>query len=128
MPATDTAGWLTAVGTLFAAVGTVGAVLVALWQTVWRERSDLKTHTYYRPDDDAPGGGILFLTADNPRQAPVNVPAAGLSTQSKVNFLQPGTARYRRSSGTRTPLVLIGMPPNYASLNKPRAQSTSAHL
>ncbi len=99
MPATDTAGWMTAIGTLFAAVGTVGAVLIALWQTVWRERSDLKTHTYYRPDDDAPGGGILYLTADNPRQTPVNVPAAGLSTQSKVNLPAAGHSSLPKKLG-----------------------------
>jgi hypothetical protein len=32
------ADWITAVASVLAAIGTVGAVAVALWQTVWRER------------------------------------------------------------------------------------------
>jgi len=79
-----TTDWITAISAAFAAVGTVGAVIIALWQTVGQSRSDIKARCFYRPTD-----GIFFLTADNPRQVPVNLLAAGLAVRGKVHTVGP---------------------------------------
>jgi len=42
MLASATSDWITAFGSAFAAIGTVGAVIVALWQT--RRRDKYKVH------------------------------------------------------------------------------------
>jgi hypothetical protein len=62
---TTTADWITAIGSAFAAVGTVGAVIVALWQT--KRRDGYKVHVTCRIGytGDAEIGNLVTLEATN---------------------------------------------------------------
>jgi hypothetical protein len=110
--ASNTTDWITAVGTAFAAVGTVGAVIIALWQTVWRERADLKVRAFYRQDDNDPGGGVLIMTADNPRQTPINVPARRTMNQLALQC-------------SKSPMGDPGFEPGTSSLSEKRSNQLS---
>jgi hypothetical protein len=60
-----TADWITAVGTAFAAVGTVGAVVIALWQTRRRYRYDIHVTCGSGITGDPDIGDLVTLTAVN---------------------------------------------------------------
>jgi hypothetical protein len=74
----STTDWITAIGSAFAAVGTVGAVIVALWQS--REKINLKLDCFYR---EVPNKEALVLVGGNTRRTPVNIVLAGLESASE---------------------------------------------
>jgi hypothetical protein len=66
MIATDTAGWITAAGTVFAAIGTVAAVAVALWQSGRRQKVQLDvTFSWVTRADHGKWPRTVELTARN---------------------------------------------------------------
>ena len=78
--APNTADWITAIGSAFAAIGTVGAVIVALWQT--RRRDKYKVHVVCNwgltGDDEI--GNLLSLQATNTGERLVKLTMAYLLT------------------------------------------------
>jgi hypothetical protein len=93
MLAADTAGWVTAVGTVFASVGTVAAVIVALLVAFRRPSASLKVRCNKGPVPLPDGRGFrmtVFLSAVNDGQRSVRV----------------NRAFFRFESGERTPMPL----------------------
>jgi len=60
-----TTDWITAVSTIFAAVGTVGAVVIALWQTMRRYRYDVRVTCARGITGDPNIGDLVTLSAVN---------------------------------------------------------------
>jgi hypothetical protein len=88
---TSTAEWMTAVGTVFAAIGTVGAVIVALWQTRRQERYGLtvegKTLAKRKADDPSKWDSrIEFVATNNGRRA-VTIAEARLEFKSSDGLM-----------------------------------------
>lgn len=70
-----TTDWITAVGTVFAAVGTVGAVCVALWQTVGQERFGLQltSNSVLTIDPEGDHTVVLQMTGVNLGRRPIRI-------------------------------------------------------
>lgn len=62
---TPTTDWVTALGTAFAAIGTVGAVIIALWQTRRRLRYDIHVKCGLGVTGDPQIGDLVTLSAVN---------------------------------------------------------------
>ena len=80
MPAAspNTTDWITAGASVFAAVGTVGAVAVALWQTRQQGKRKLKVTCRHGVSSEAPGEStvIVVLRATNVGYRPVKLTQA----------------------------------------------------
>jgi hypothetical protein len=90
---TTTADWITAIGSAFAAVGTVAAVIVALWQT--KRRDGYKVHVTCKIGytGDAEIGELLTLEATNTGERLVKLTMAYLLNDENktivATFFQP---------------------------------------
>jgi hypothetical protein len=108
MLATDTAGWITAFGTAFAAVGTVGAVIVALWQTKRRDVYKLRVVCKYGLTGDDTIGNLVTLQATNTGERLVKLTGAYLLSDDGrtvvAAFFQPGQPPSVLSSMEQGPL------------------------
>lgn len=78
MLASTTADWITAIGSAFAAVGTVGAVIIALWQTRRRTRYDVHVTCEEGLTGDAEIGNLITLQATNIGERLVKLTMASL--------------------------------------------------
>jgi hypothetical protein len=93
----NTTDWITAIGSAFAAVGTVGAVIVALWQT--RRRDKYKVHVVcnWGITGDSAIGNLLSLQATNTGERLVKLTMAYLLTdggsQVVAKFFQPSLTK-----------------------------------
>jgi hypothetical protein len=80
--ANTTTDWITAIGSSFAAVGTVGAVIVALWQARAQERYGLQVSTRSLASIDLKGGGdhqvLIELIGVNHGRRPITINDAEL--------------------------------------------------
>lgn len=76
VPAETTTDWIIAIGTIVAAVGTVGAVSVALWQAFRQNRAKLRLQAVLRIDES---GQHLRLVGTNRGPQPVKLNQARLT-------------------------------------------------
>lgn len=115
--APNTADWITAFGSAFAAIGTVGAVIVALWQTKRRERFSL--HVTCKPGvtGDAQIGDIVTLTATNTGERLVKLEMAYLLSDdhrtivAKFFTIMPGTSLIQSIEQSGLPVSLVAGEP-----------------
>jgi hypothetical protein len=86
---TTTAEWLTAGGTVFAALGTVGAVAIALWQTVGPKQAKLTVHCWYgeKREGDGRPYPTLTLSATHVRGPAILLQTAHLATDGTSGSL-----------------------------------------
>ncbi|HEV7773996.1 MAG TPA: hypothetical protein VGO48_11995 [Conexibacter sp.] len=90
--ATTIAEWLTAGGTVFAALGTVGAVAIALWQTVGPKQAKLTVHCWYgeKREGDGRRHPTLTLSATHVRGPGILLQTAYLTTDGTSGPLVDG--------------------------------------
>jgi hypothetical protein len=74
--------WIVAVSGVFAAVGTVGAVVVALWQSQRRDRRSLKVTSWTQQGTSRQGQEVpvIWLRGTNDGHRPIKVPEVFLAT------------------------------------------------
>jgi hypothetical protein len=91
MLATTTTDWITAISGVFAAVGTVGAVVVALRQVLRQERRSVKLEARYAIIPDLPESEVLSLRATNDGVRAVTLNMAYLMTNDGRQVMSPFT-------------------------------------
>lgn len=91
--ATTVAEWVTAGGTVFAALGTVGAVAIALWQTVGPKQTKLTVHCWYGEQHEGSGRPYptLTLSATHVRGPAILLQTAFLTTDGTSGPLVDGS-------------------------------------
>jgi hypothetical protein len=82
MFASSTTDWIGSVGSAFAAVGTVGAVIIALWQTRRRESYDVRVTCTSIAGADKNVGTVIGLHAVNAGERMVRLTMAYLMTDA----------------------------------------------
>jgi hypothetical protein len=81
--ASTTTDWITAIGSLFAAVGTVGAVIVALWQVSRQDQRRMRVRCYRTISDLAPTStSVMGMTGINVGRSPIRVTEAELKLEN----------------------------------------------
>jgi hypothetical protein len=72
--ASTTTDWITAIGSVFAAVGTVGAVIVALWQIIRQDQRRMRVRCNRTISDLAPAStSVMAMTGINVGRTPIRV-------------------------------------------------------
>lgn len=97
--------WITAISGVFAAIGTVGAVCVALWQTVGQERFGLQlsSDSFLKIDPEKGSRTVLLqLTGVNSGRRPIKINEArlGLCVAPEIIFY------VTPADGTDLPVIL----------------------
>jgi hypothetical protein len=81
--ASNTTEWITAIGSVFAAVGTVGAVIVALWQVFRQDARRMRVRCYRTISDLAPtSSSVMGMTGINVGRSPIRVTDAELKFEN----------------------------------------------
>jgi hypothetical protein len=84
--------WIVAASGVFAAVGTVGAVVVALWQSQRRDRRSLDVTSWRQRKTSRHGQEVLeiWLRGTNDGRRPITVPEVWLATDDDPRMPVPG--------------------------------------
>jgi hypothetical protein len=85
----NTTDWIIAVASVFAAVGTVGAVIVALWQILRQGARSLVVKCSGAVIGDTPAIRALTLRATNDGSRPINLTMAYLMTRDGQQVVSP---------------------------------------
>lgn len=81
--------WIIAVASVFAAVGTVGAVIVALWQILHQGARSLVVKCSGAVIGDTPAVRALALRGTNDGSRPINLTMAYLMTKDGQQIISP---------------------------------------
>lgn len=93
MLASNTTDWITAIGSAFAAVGTVGAVIVALWQVFRQDKHQMRVRCYRTISFDSPAStSVMGMTATNVGRGSIRVLSAELKLENGEEWLLPAHA------------------------------------
>jgi hypothetical protein len=87
MLASGATNWITAVGSAFAAVGTVGAVIVVLWHVLRHDRRRVRVECYFGAR--ITGGRALFLQATNCSRRAVSLSTVALVMADGSQLVPP---------------------------------------
>jgi hypothetical protein len=88
-PGPTTTDWITAIAAVFAAVGTVGAVVVALWQTRRQGRRKLVVRCSQAVIGDIENINVLTLRGTNDGPRPVKLTMAYVMTDDGRQVYSP---------------------------------------